>query len=439
MAFQSADLIEVWAWGRLVGAVAEDPRSRFYAFEYDDSWLDDGAELAPLHLPRRPGAVTFPDLAPETFHRLPALLADSLPDRFGNALVNAWMARQGVSADQITSLDRLAYLADRAMGALEFRPPAGAPADEIAAIQLADLVTAARQAVAGDFSDDDAALDALRQLVQVGTSAGGARAKAVIAYNHATKQIRSGQLAAPDGFEHWLVKLDGVSDADPTREEGAGELGEGTGYGRVEFAYHLMATEAGLTMEPCELLPEGPRMHFLTRRFDRGPGGARHHVLSLCAMAHLDFNMGRTHAYEQYLDTVVALGLDRDALQQAYRRAVFNVVAVNRDDHTKNLGFLLREGQGWELAPAYDITHAHNPAEGKWTRAQQMSVNGRFDGIGVADLAALADLFAVPDYRGVLAEVTAAVGRWEDFAAKAGVSEADRARIQSDIDRFRPT
>lgn len=438
MAFQSADLIEVWAWGSLVGAVIEDPASGFYVFEYDPSWVDAGIELAPLHLPSRPGTFVFPDLAPLTFLRLPALLADSLPDRFGNALVDAWMATQGVAKEQITALDRLAHLADRAMGALEFRPPAGAPVADLGALQLADLVMAARQAVSGNIDvGDDEALDALRQLVQVGTSAGGARAKAVVAYNTATGQIRSGQLAAPEGFELWLLKLDGVSEYDPTREDD--RFSEGAGYGQVEFAYHLMATAAGVEMSECRLLPEGPRTHFLTKRFDRGPGGARHHLLSLCAMAHLDFNLARVHAYEQYFQAIDQLGLGPEARAQGFRRMVFNVASVNRDDHTKNLAFLLPAGGDWQLSPAFDVTHAHRSEDGKWTQAHQMSVNGRFDGISVADLEAVGDLFAVPGYRVVIGEVLDVTARWENFAGEAGVSDEHVARIRGDLDRFRPT
>lgn len=437
MTFESVDLIEVWAWGRLVGATILDETSGFYAFEYDDDWVDTGIELAPLHLQSQRGVVLFPDLAPLTFLRLPALLADSLPDRFGNALVNAWVATQGVAAEEITPLDRLAYLADRAMGALEFRPPASAPVAELAAVQLADLVAAARQAVSGNLdAGDDEALDALRQLVQVGTSAGGARAKAVVAYNPATGQIRSGQVPTPDGFEHWLVKLDGVSDYDPTRE--IDPFTEGAGYGQLEFAYHLMAAAAGVEMSECRLLPEGPRTHFLTRRFDRGPGGVRHHLLSLCAMAHLDFNLARVHAYEQYFQVIDRLGLGPAAREQAFRRMVFNVVAVNRDDHTKNLAFLLSEHGDWQLAPAFDLTHAHNP-DGKWTQSHQMSVNGRFDGISVADLDAVGDRFAVPGYRAVTGEVLDAVACWEDFANQALVSDEHQARVRGDLDRHRPT
>ncbi len=438
MAFTSADLIEVWAWGELVGAVIEDPATGFYAFEYAPEWVEAGVELAPLHLPCRPGTFVFPELAPATFLRLPALLADALPDRFGNALVDAWLATQGVASEQITPLDRLAYQADRAMGALEFRPPAGAPAADLGAVQLADLVTAARQAVSGNLDvGDDVAHDALRQLVQVGTSAGGARAKAVIAYHPGTGQVRSGQLAAPPGFEHWLVKLDGVAGYDPTREDDG--FGGGAGFGRLEFAYHRMAVAAGVEMTECRLLPEGPRTHFLTKRFDRGPDGERHHLLSLCALAHLDFNLARVHAYEQYFQAIDALGLGRDAREQAFRRMAFNVVAVNRDDHTKNLAFLLPEGGDWRLAPAFDVTHAHNPEEGRWTRSHQMSVNGRFDRIGLADLAAVGDRYAVPGYRAAIADVLAAVARWEEFAAEAGVGEAHITRVRADLDEHRPT
>jgi serine/threonine-protein kinase HipA len=433
MAFAPVDLIEVRAWDRTVGAVTLDPASGFYAFEYDDDWARGSQQLAPLHMPNGPGAFVFPGLAPLTFLRLPALLADALPDRFGNALVNAWMATNGVAVEQITPLDRLAYLADRGMGALTFHPPAAAPDDSSVAVQLADLVTAARDAVSGKLTSDQAAHEALRQLIQVGTSAGGARAKAVIAYNPETGQVRSGQAGAPDGFEHWLVKLDGV-DTDTTRE--ADPFTDGAGFGRLEYAYHLMARAAGVVMADCRLLPEGPRTHFLTRRFDRGPDGTRHHVLSLCAMAHLDFNLARVHGYEQYLQTAAALDLDAAARQQAFRRVVFNVAAVNRDDHTKNLAFLAREGGDWELAPAFDLTHAHNP-DGAWTQAHQMSVNGKFEGITVDDLHVLADRFGVPGFKRVVGDVIAAVARWTDFAEEGGVSGAHIERVASDLEAHR--
>lgn len=427
--FEPVDLIEVRAWGRRVGAVALDPRTGFYAFEYDDGWVGSGHELAPLRMPVSAEVYVFPELDPATFLRLPALLADALPDRFGNALVNAWMAEHGVTGGRVTALDRLAYQADRGMGALEFHPPAGAPLDGSIALQLADLVVAARAAVRGELHGEGAANEVVRALLQVGTSAGGARAKAVIALNPMTGQVRSGQLDVPEGFEHWLLKLDGVS-GDPSREEDL--LGDTAGYGKVEYAYYLMATEAGVTMSECRLLPEGSRTHFLTRRFDRGPAGERHHLMSLCAADHLDFNQARVHGYEQYLDVVRRLGLDDVALEQAYRRIVFNVVALNRDDHTKNFGFLLRDGGDWELAPAYDVTHAHNPV-GEWTSSHQMSVNGRFDGITVADLHTLGDRFLVRAYKGIVRDTVAAVARWEDFADAAGVSASHCDRITEDL------
>ena len=426
--------VEVLAWGSTVGAVALDPATEFYAFEYAPEWIATGRELAPLHLPSRPGTFVFPELSPVTFHRLPALLADALPDRFGNALVDARLAEEGVGPDEITPLDRLAYAASRAMGALEFRPPRELSGQDVTAIQLADLVLAARRTVAGDLTTPDGATDAIRQLIHVGTSAGGARAKAVVSFNPGTGQIRSGHAAHEPGFEPWLIKLDGVS-GDPSREQA---LGEGEQYTRIEYAYSLMARAAGIEMTECRLLPEGPRTHFMTRRFDRTDDGARHHVQTLCAMAHLDFNLPAAHSYSQYLNTVDALGLGREARAQAYRRVVFNVAAVNRDDHTKNLAFLLPEDGDWRLAPAYDVTHAHNPG-GAWTRQHQMSVNGKRDGITLADLEELGDRAKVPGYRAVIGEVLAAVDTWPAAAEEAGVSPAALAAVAADLAAHRPT
>ncbi|HMJ76880.1 MAG TPA: HipA domain-containing protein, partial [Iamia sp.] len=360
----------------------------------------------------------------------------ALPDAFGNALVDRWMAEQGVPADSITPLDRLAYAADRAMGALTFRPPAREDTGvDPTAIQLADLVVAARLTVKGELATDETAHQALQQLIQVGTSAGGARAKAVLAFNPATSQVRSAYSEPAVGFEQWLMKLDGMGD---TGMDGHGDgLGSSAPYGRIEYAYHLMATTAGITMEECRLLAEGPRRHFMTRRFDRGPDGARHHVISLCALAHLDFNMVRTHSYDQYLQAVRQLGLEGDAVAQAYRRMIFNVAAVNRDDHTKNLAFLRRDGGGWELAPAYDVTHAYSPTS-TWTSRHLMAVNGRFEDITRADLRAVGDRNDVPGHRRIVREVLEVVDEWPAFAAQAEVDDDTTAAIAADIDRFRP-
>lgn len=427
MTYTPVDLIEVRAWGHTVGAIAFDPISEFYAFEYAPEWIADGPQLSPFQMPNKSGTFVFPDLSPQTFSRLPAMIADHLPDRFGNALVNAWMQDQGVPASDITPLDRLAYAATRSMGALEFHPPVGPVPDRPTALQLADLVTAARSALTGDL--DLAPNDALNDLIQVGTSAGGACAKVVVAYNPATGQIRSGQFDAPDGFQHWIIKLDGVG-ADPTREIGAADADGG--YGLIEFAYHLMATAAGVVMADCALLLEGTRTHFMTRRFDRLDDGSRVHMQSLCGLAGLDFNMAGAHSYAQYLNAIDQLGLGADDRQQAFRRIVFNVAAMNRDDHTKNLAFLLPQDGQWQLASAYDITHAHNPS-GHWTGQHQMSIDGKRDGITLSDLHRFADRFSVPGYKGVVEDVLGAVAQWPDFAASAGVDAATTAAIGTDL------
>lgn len=422
MAYEPVELVEVHAFGVFVGAVGRAPDNTF-VFEYDPVWAARGIELAPFRMPVVGGRYAFPDLNPQTFHGLPPLLADSLPDAFGNALIDRWMAANGLDPEHITALDRLAYMASRGLGALEFRPPARVDAEEPpTAIQLADLVTAARAQVSGQIDQDDVVtVQALEDLIRVGTSAGGARAKAVVAYNPNTGQMRSGQLGAPDGYSHWLIKLDGV--ADETRE-----FGTGNGYGRIEYAYSLMARDAGLEMTDCQLLLEHDRAHFMTRRFDRTEEGDRLHLLTLCALDHLDFNVKGVHDYAQYLQSIDRLRLGPDALEEAFARIVFNVAAVNCDDHTKNLSFLMHPDGQWRLAPAYDLIYAYNP-RGKWTDAHQMTVNGKAVGISAEDLLDLADRFKVPSPTGVLARINAAVHRWFEHADAAGIEERMAAKI----------
>jgi serine/threonine-protein kinase HipA len=419
--YRPVNAIEVRIWGTTVGAVALAPNLGYYAFEYDSRFVTSGIELAPLAMPlseaREP--FVFVDLPERSFNRLPAMLADALPDDFGNALIDAWMAGKGIDKAQVTPLDRLAYMGRRGMGALEFKPARTPAIAASTAIKLSRLVESARQAVHGELGSDQLAKAALAQIIQVGTSAGGARAKAAIAWNHATDEIRPGQFDVEPGFEHWLLKFDGMG-ADR-------ELGGTQDYGRIEYAYYLMARAAGIDMNPCRLLEENGRAHFMTRRFDR-VGNRKHHLQTLCAMAHLDFRQKASHDYSQYLQTVIRLGLDYTALEEAFRRMAFNVMAANCDDHTKNISFMLREGMRWELAPAYDVTYAFNPA-GEWTWQHLMAVNGKFAGIEQVDLLAVADRFGVGTAPRVLKQVREAVAAWPDFAVQAGVSTGEMNRI----------
>jgi len=397
----------------MVGAVALDPGYGFYAFRFTPEFRRLGIELSPLHMPvREERSFIFPDLPEVTYKRLPALLSDALPDDFGNALINKYMADRGISAAAVTPLDRLAYMSNRAMGALTFHPARGPATRTPTPIHLSQLVDEARRAVRGDIAADDA----LRSIIEVGTSAGGARAKAVIAWNPKTLEIRTGQLAVPRGFEHWLLKFDGMG-ADQ-------ELGTSTHYGRIEYAYFMMARAAGINISESLLLEENGRAHFMTRRFDRDDGDVRHHVQTLCAIAHLDYKRKGTNSYAQLFGTMRELRLPYKDQEEAFRRMVFNVMGRNCDDHTKNFSFLLRQGRTWELAPAYDVTFAHNPA-GEWTRQHLTSVNGKFKDITYLDLLAVAERFAIGTASQVIVQVRSAVKRWAEFAEDAGVPEKE--------------
>ena len=422
-------VIEVRMWGSRVGAVAPDPRLDCYAFAYDPAWRRKDIEVAPLTMPLsdRRDTFVFPVLPRETYLGLPALLADALPDDFGNALIDAWMATKGIEKSSITVLDRLAYMGMRGMGALEFRPMRGSHKESATPVAMKALVEEARRLVQGNFSVDNETKAALANIIKVGTSAGGARAKAVITWNPNTDEVRSGQFDAAPGFEHWLLKFDGVG-----KDK---ELGTGEGYGRIEYAYSLMAKAAGITMSSCRLLEENGRAHFMTKRFDRDVtrGQTRkHHVQTLCAMNHLDFRQRGTHAYAQLFLTIARLNLGDEAVSQAFRRMAFNVMARNCDDHTKNLAFRLKQGRSWELAPAYDVTHAFNP-KGEWTYQHLMSVNGKFQGITRGDLLADADRFSVRKPLEILAEVRAALENWLEFTLNAGLETSLRDRVASDF------
>ncbi|WP_125099619.1 type II toxin-antitoxin system HipA family toxin [Leucobacter chromiireducens] len=416
MTFTRVDVLEVRAWGETVGALSSG-RGGVAAFEYAPGWRD--RELAPLLMPTTPrGRIwTFPELPRETFHGLPPLIADAAPDRFGNSVIAAALARQGILPSEVRPIDRLAYVGERALGALTFHP-AQSPGDAASSLELAQLVEAARAAVHGSL-DPDARTTAVNDLLQVGSSAGGARPKAIIAWNRESNELRAGGIAAPPGFEQWLLKFDGVG-ADA-------QLGTTGEYGRTEYAYARMAGAAGIDMAECRLLEEGGRAHFMTRRFDRpGTDGDRLHMQSLCALAGADFNALGTHDYATLFLVAEELGID--AGEQLFRRACFNVIAANNDDHTKNHAFTMTRDGVWQLSPAYDLTFAYSPTS-VWLRQHLMSVNGRFERITERDLLTLADQFGVPGARGILAEVADAVARWPEFAAASGISAARVAEV----------
>jgi len=421
--YRPVKAIEVRIWGKLVGGLAPDPRLGYYAFEYDSAFARSGIELAPLTMPlsRASSPFLFSDLPEASFKRLPGMIADALPDDFGNLLIDAWMLREGIRKADITPLDRLAYMGKRGVGALEFRP-AISTGIRSSAIHLSRLVEAARRAVRGDLSTDHLAKAALNQIIQVGTSAGGARAKAAIAWNPETQQIKAGHFDVEPGFEHWILKFDGIG-ADF-------ELGGSRNYGRIEYAYHLMALEAGISMSESRLMEENSRAHFMTRRFDRD-GNTKHHMQTLCAMMHLDYKQKSTHDYGQFFAAIERLRLGTSAMEEAFRRMVFNVMAANCDDHTKNFSFILRQGHDWELTPAYDVTHAYNP-KGEWTYQHLMSINGKFSDISRSDLLAVADRFSVGRAAEIIEQVDDAVARWPQFALEAGITPEETGRIGED-------
>ncbi|MEY4326985.1 MAG: hypothetical protein RIS24_3156 [Verrucomicrobiota bacterium] len=423
-------IAKVQLWGRTIGAVSLEAGRDVAAFEYDPEFAGSGIQLSPLVMPLSGQVHQFPELPRNTFHGLPGLLADSLPDKFGNALIDAWLATQGRTPENFSAVERLCYTGTRGMGALEFAPvlgpkPRKASKLEVdALVRLAGEVLTHRGRLQGHLHAAGKA-KALRAILTVGTSAGGARAKAVIAWNPQTHEVRSGQIVAGDGFEHWLLKFDGVAG---NRDK---ERDDPTGYGAVEFAYHRMARAAGITMSECRLLEENGRRHFMTRRFDRLAGGEKLHLQSLCALAHFDFNQAGAYGYEQALLAIRRLQLPMSAVEEQFRRMVFNVVARNQDDHVKNIAFLMNPLGEWSLAPAFDVTYSYNPA-GAWTGTHQMTLNGKRDGFTREDFVQCARSALMKRGRAatILEEVQATVERWPEFAAEAGVPDGWRDKIQ---------
>jgi len=421
---------EVRLWGRTIGAVSLDEGKDMVAFEYDSAFAASGIEISPLTMPLSNRVYTFPELSRKTFYGLPGLLADSLPDKFGHVLINAWLATQGRQPDSFNAVERLCYTGERGMGALEFAPAIGPKARQASRIQIDKLVELAsevlthRNNLQTSFANESRE-QALTDILRVGTSAGGARAKAVIAWNPSTNEVRSGQVPAGKGFEYWLLKFDGVSG---NKDK---ELEDPQGYGVIEYAYYRMARDCGINISDCRLFEENSRRHFMTRRFDRLAGGEKLHMQSLCALAHYDFNMAGAYAYEQALLVIRQMGLPMNAVEEQFRRMVFNIIARNQDDHVKNIAFLMDKSGKWSLSPAFDVIYSYNPA-GAWTTSHQMTLNGKRDDFTMDDFKACAKAASMKRGRAeaIVNEVRETVSHWKDYADEAGIPVATRDQIQ---------
>ncbi|MGI4848027.1 MAG: type II toxin-antitoxin system HipA family toxin [Janthinobacterium lividum] len=413
----------VQLWDQFVGALIWDEQNDIALFEYDPAFVKSGLEIAPIHMPLRAGVTyEFGVLSRDTYKGLPAVLADSLPDDFGNALINAWLAQQGRDRATFSPVERLLYIGARGMGALEYKPSIKATSTVSESIQISALVQLAsqvlsnRESLADRLGRLDPAIDdaALQRLIHVGTSAGGARAKALIAMND-QGQIRSGQVKAPKDFSYWLLKFDVA--------KSTALLADSQGYGRIEYAYSLMARKAGITMAQCRLLEEGGRAHFMTRRFDRDKDGGKLHMQTLCAMDHADFAKPGQYSYEEGFAVLRRLSMSREEATEFYRRMVFNVIARNQDNHTKNIAFLMDQNGKWRLSPAYDLSWSYLPGN-FWVDSHQMTINGKRDQFDQADLQTVAlqvkGLKADP----VIDQVMAAVKRWPDIASAVGVTSS---------------
>ena len=432
MAEPSTDA-SVVLWGREVAAVSWLADTGHAVFQYDPDFAESGIELSPLVMPLGPDPYSFPFLPKNTFKGLPGMLADALPDKYGDRLINAWLAEQRRTPDSFNPVERLCYVGTRGMGALEFKPSLIGSSRKARKVEISSLVRLANmvlhekaglEGVLGGKND----LAAIDDILRVGTSAGGARAKAILAWNQTTGEFRHGQIDAGDGFEHWLMKFDGI---DTNRDK---EEPDPQGFGLIEYGYYLMAVAAGIDMMPCRLHREGARNHFMTRRFDRpvDEKGNTHklHMQSLCALQHFDFNDPRGYSYEQAILTIRELGLGAPALEQQFIRAVFNVVARNQDDHVKNIAFLMNQSGDWKLSPAFDVNYSYNPG-GEWTGQHQMSLNGKRDGFALEDLLAFAETASIKPARAksLISTVRDVVSNWSQYANEAGVDEDTIRRI----------
>lgn len=421
---------EVTLWGEQVGAVTWLAERELGVFEYAPDFLKGDRDIAPLMMPlrearaRRAPVFEFPGLDKTAFKGLPGLLADVLPDKFGNAVIDAWLARQQRSAASFNPVERLCYTGSRGMGALEFSPPISRRKEMAVPVEIARLTTLAqsimqqRSELTVELGNDEQGnSEALMDIIRVGTSAGGARPKAVIAMD-SEGNVRSGQALVPAGYDYWLLKFDGVDDL---------ELGEPKGYGRIEYAYYQMAQAAGIDMAECRLLEENGRAHFMTRRFDR-IDGEKIHMQSFCGIGHYDFNQAGAYGYEQVFEVMRRLRLPKAQAIQQYRRMLFNVLARNQDDHTKNISFLMDKDGRWRLSPAFDLIYAHNP-QGQWTSQHQMTINGKRDNFTLEDLLTVAEAINLSRPQELIDEVADAVARWPQFARSAAVKPAQITAI----------
>ncbi len=424
---------EVRLWGRTIGAVSLDEDDTTTAFEYDSEFARSGIQISPLTMPLSKRIYRFPELSRKTFYGLPGLLADSLPDKFGNLLIDAWLATQGREPDTFNAIERLCYTGKRGMGALEFEPAIGPktePAKQIHIDRLVDLaseVLSHRNELQTSFADTSKE-QALSDILRIGTSAGGARAKALIAWNPTTNEVHSGQVPAPANFEYWLLKFDGVKG---NKDK---ELEDPQGYGAIEYAYCNMAKDCGIELSECRLFEENGRRHFMTRRFDRLANGEKLHMQSLCALAHYDFNRAGAYAYEQVLLVILQLGLAMRVIEEQFRRMVFNILARNQDDHVKNIAFLMDKSGNWSLSPAFDMTYSFNPS-GAWTSSHQMTLNGKQKNFILDDFKACAKTASMKRGRAetIVKEVRDVVARWRNYADEANITALWRDKIQATL------
>ena len=424
---------EVRLWGNTIGAVALEENDNIASFQYEPSYIESEIELSPIMMPLSDKVYHFQKLDYESFHGLPGLLADSLPDRFGNALIDTWLARQGRTAQSFNAVERLCYTSDRGMGALEYKPATGPKRSHSNRLRIDQLVELASEILSQreDLNvsfDDENKEQTMIDILQVGTSAGGARAKAIIAWDPETNEVRSGQVKTQKGLEYWILKFDGVSG---NKDK---EMEDPKGYGAIEYAYSIMAKEAGIKMGDCRLFEENGRRHFMCKRFDRLENGEKLHMQSLCALAHYDYNMAGAYSYEQAMLVMRQLELSMDDIEEQFRRMVFNVIARNQDDHVKNIAFLMDKSGQWSLSPAFDMTYSFNPA-GVWTATHQMSINDKRDKFTMDDFKACANIASIKRGRAekIVDEAKQAIARWKEYAMDVGVDPIQRDQIQKTL------